>query len=409
DRLNRVVRSELNFTKRFGEVVSISGKLSHDDFLDRRTRTDNLPSMSISLPVLRPFGEGSRDGEGKLHQKWYNNISVRYTPSFLNFSTRTIRDSVTNVVLDTVVTVDTVITIDSLTLLPDTTFNTDTSVTTVSADTLEIRSRKHYARIAHNPSLTLPTITLAKYFKITPNFRYSETWYKIFRTDQSEAAGIEPTTYRAYSYSTGASFTTKLYGTVYPHMFGLIGLRQVITPTISYAFTPEINRHPEVRAFAGGGPGSSRRSQTMSISLNHVYQAKVKQGDQEKNLELVSITSRVNYDFEAETRKFSDVTTTFRSYLLPHINFDGTMVHSLYKPGTDELDILNPFLERFGLNVNLNIGGKRFLFDDPGQSQIPRGADSLSQLGQTQSIPATGKGWSLSATYSFNESGRGAD
>jgi lipopolysaccharide assembly outer membrane protein LptD (OstA) len=66
ERLNRVVRSQLNFTKRFGKSVSVSGSLSHDNQLDTESRTDRIPSLGITLPALRPFGSGSVDEQGNL-------------------------------------------------------------------------------------------------------------------------------------------------------------------------------------------------------------------------------------------------------------------------------------------------------------------------------------------------------
>ncbi|MEE8577123.1 MAG: LPS assembly protein LptD, partial [candidate division Zixibacteria bacterium] len=85
-RLNRNVRSQVNFSKRFGRRVTLSGSFKHDQNLDTEDVSDNLPTMSLSLPSINPFGEGSLDEDGRLQQSWYNKIILRYSPSFQNFS-----------------------------------------------------------------------------------------------------------------------------------------------------------------------------------------------------------------------------------------------------------------------------------------------------------------------------------
>jgi len=380
DRLNRSLRSQINFTKRFGRSISLSGKISHDENLDTESRTDQLPSMGLSLPTFHPFGSGSRGADGRLETRWYQNLVATYRPNLLNHSQRITLDSVKNVVQD------------SLGFI-------------VSADTLSYRSRKEYARMNHSLTLSFP-VKIAGYVNFNPSFNYREEWFNIFKTDQSEAAGIDASgTYRAYVYSTGASMSTNIYGTVYPNLFGVIGLRQVLTPTISYRFTPEINRHPDIRSYAGGSAGSSRKSQSMTFSLKQSYQAKVKKRDTERNLNLVLFTSSLSYDLEKDSLKFSNLNTSFQSTLLPRVNFYGSMVHSLYKPGTDDLTPWSPIIQSFSVNASFTLAGSRFLFDEDAVER--RGPDTSFSRHPIGS--GTGrKGWNLTANYSYRESGRGS-
>jgi lipopolysaccharide assembly outer membrane protein LptD (OstA) len=395
ERLNRQVKSQLSFSKKFGTSASLSGNLTHYVDLDRESRTDNIPNMTLSLPTIWPFGSGSRNEQGQLEQKWYQNFTFRYNPSLINFSSRITLDSVFTAGIDTVFDTIYVDPGDSSIIEIDTTYNE-------IKDTLSYRSRKKYAKISHNPRISLPTITLFKYFIFTPSFNYNETWFKIFRTDQSDAAGIDASTiYRTYSYSGGLGLKTALYGTVYPNMLGIIGLRHVLTPTISYSYAPEIDRHPEVRAFAGGGAGSQKR-QSLSFTLNQLFQAKVKQGDGEKSLDLLSLTSSFSYNLKNKERPLSDMRTTFHISSLPNITLSGSMNHTFYnpdKPESNELHFWSPYLMSFSFNANFKIAGSHFLFDDT--IIVPPGGDSTS-------VSQGKKGWSLSATYSYQESGRGA-
>jgi len=390
DRLNRTTRSEVNFTKRFGTATAISGKAYHDLNLDTKKRTDVIPSLNVSLPIIRPFGSGSRDADGKLVSRFYNNLTVRYSPSMINYSNRVTNDSITNLVYDTVITIDTL------------TLAEDTSITLSSADTLELRSRKEYTRFDHAINISMPT-KIAKYFTFNPSFSYSENWYKLYATDQSEAAGLETgTTYRNYVYSLSSSLSTKLYGTIYPGLFGLSGVRQTITPTVKYSYTPRIDRHPDVRTYAGG-VGSSSIRKTLNMGLNHFYQAKINIGGAERNLDLVSINHSFSYNFENEERPYSDLSTSFSSSILPKVNMNGSMRHSFYKVNSDELDFWHPRRLSFDFNANMTIAGKNFIFDDP--ADIQRGKEKAEDLVDDNAGPGGRKGWSMSVSYSYRESG----
>ncbi len=398
ERLNRVVRSSVIFSKRFSSKVALSGSLKHDEYLDNASRTDLLPSLSLSLPALRPFGSGSPDATGKILRHWYNEMIITYRPRLEHYSSRVTKDSL------------------GYQAWGDTSADNGSSggslpgdLTIRPWDTVDYRTRKQYVRVDHSVSVNSP-LTVAPYFVFNPNFGYNENWYKIYETDQSRDAGIDAsTTYRAYAYSLGASLSTKLYGTVQPNLFGLVGLRQVISPQLSYRYVPEIDRHPVVSSYAGGAGRSGARSQSMTVSLGHVYQAKVRQGEGEKVLSLLSVNHSFSYDFEKDSLRFSNLSTSIRSNLLKNINLNASMTHSLYKaPNSSELDFWNPHMTYFRVNARVSLRGQRFLFDDI-PSRIPRGADSASQVGGSSlpRAPIQGrKGWDVSATYNYSESGK---
>jgi len=396
ERLNRVIRSQVNFTKKFGTSVSVSGKVVHDDNLDKESRTDQLPIMSASLPTMYPFGSGTVNDEGETERRWYHQLVARYTPSMINYSSRYIEDSTYIVsIQDSIMTI-----IDTLTGETE-----DITVSDTLLDTLSYRSRKKYTRVDHSLSLSFPT-TILSYLVVNPSMSYSENWFKVHESDQSLAAGIDASEfYRSYVYSFRTSLKTSLYGTVYPNVLGLAGLRQVVTPSVSYQYKPEIDREPEVSSYAGGSARSRSKSQSVGFSLNQIYQAKVRKGESEQNLDLVSITSGVSYDFEKETRKLSNLSTSFSSTLLRGVSFYGGMHHDLYKQDSDEIDVWGARLLDFSLKASFTLSGAKFLFDEP-VSGLPPDSDSLSHSGSTLlAIPETGGRWSIKASLSFAESG----
>ena len=247
-----------------------------------------------------------------------------------------------------------------------------------------------------------------KYVTLVPSFSYSETWIKVIQTDQSISANIDPKTYRTYSYSGSVSARTNLYGTFYPNVFGILGLRHTISPVISYSYSPDINKHPNVRSYVGGGARSAK-SQSIGLNLNHLLQAKYKKGETENSVDLISINSGFSYNFEADTRRYSNLNTLFQSSAIPRITFSGSMVHSLYKPGTDEVDFWSPTLESFKLDASFSFSGKSFIFDDPADRGVQPGAETPNDLIQTRgglpTFMSASHGWRFSAGYGYSESG----
>jgi lipopolysaccharide assembly outer membrane protein LptD (OstA) len=416
ERLNRIIRSQVTFSKRFGSSISISGSLKHDEHLDDESRIDRLPSLGVSLPAVRPFGSGTVDAEGQLQRRWYNDFIVTYRPRLENFSARNTLDSTTNTIIDSNITFDTnIVIIDTLPLDADTSIVIDTLYTLLSQDTLSYRTRKEYTRVDHSLNASLP-LTIARYFVFNPSFRYAENWFKIHATDQSAAAGIDASTsYRSYRYDFGASFSTKLYGTVSPNLFGLIGLRQVLSPFVSYRYVPEIDRHPAISSYAGGSARSTSKSQSMSVSLGHDYQAKIRRGEVEQSYDLLSVKHAFSYNFEKDSLRFSNLQTRISSNLLRSVRLNASMTHSLYKgPQSSQLDFWNPHLLSFKLDANLSLRGKRFLFDDVTSTMMPRGADSANQVGNFGMAPrptsAPGRrGWDARVSYSYSETGKWTD
>ncbi len=384
ERLNRSVRSQLSFSKRFSKTVALSGSVSHTVNLDTETRADLLPSLTLSLPSLYPFGAGKRNSEGKLKQKFYNSIYVRYQPTLQHFSNRSL--SYANLVVDTTFTVDSL-----------------TSDTTMTIDSTGVyRTRKRYAVMTHSPSLKLPQLKLGNVLNIIPSVGYKETWVKVFETDQSIYADIDASKiYRSYSYSANVSANTKLYGTIYPKIFGLLGLRHVLTPSASFSYTPEINnKNPEVKAYTGVGSSSTKR-RNLSFSLRQLFQAKVRNGEQEKVLDLISINSSFGYNLEEDSRPISNLNTTFNSSALPIISsFSGSMSHTFYNVTDSSEQFWSPQLLSFTMRASFRLAGNKFFFDD--DYKIPQGKQTKSELTSQNQV---GSNWSFTADYNYQESG----
>ena len=372
ERLNRNVRSQVSFSKQFGSSYSISGSITHDENLDTKSRTDQIPSLTFSSVRIYPLGSGAVGLDGALKRRFYNNLVATYLPSLLNYSTLAIKDSV------------------------------------IGGNSVTLEHRRKYLRLDHSAGISMP-LNIAKYFTFSPSASYSETWYRIPRTDLSDIAGIDPTqSYRAYVYAFGASLNTNLYGTMEPNILGVKGFRQTIRPQISYGYAPVVNKHPIVREYVGGGPGNKTRSQSMTMSLDHFYQARVGNKDSLRTLALLSVSHSLSYNFEGKNRKLSDLSTGFSSTLLPRVNFSGGLTHSFYGPDTADHHVTKPRQLSFSMSANVALAGKTFIFDDPNADML-RGVDSASQVeGDKKGSSGGETGWTMRASYTYAESGRGS-
>ncbi len=357
DRLNRSIRSQISLSKRWSSA-SLSTQIIHTDNLDAETRSDNLPIASLSFPSKPIFGSPSKDAIGQTDRKWYHNFYFRYGVNMNNYSYR-------------------------------------------ATDTTGFRSRKKYLTINHSTSLS-SSFAVFTHLKFNPSFQYRETWYKIFETDQSRAAGIDASeTYRRYSYSGAISASTNLYGTANMNILGLMGLRHVLTPRVGYSWAPEITRHDDIKRYTGAGSGGGK-SRTMSLSMGQLFQAKVNAGEASRKIDLLSVNSSVSYNFEAEGKKFSYLSTSAHTSLLRNISLSANMVHDLYEPNTENLKWWSPYLLNFSISTRFHTGGllaKRESPDEAGGLSSPLPGKYSGSAGSKQN-------WSLSVSHHYSESGR---
>lgn len=368
ERLNRNVRSQVTFSKMFGGKA-LTGRFTHDVGLDTKSRTTTMPALNFSTIEVKPLGSGRSGG-----RHWYQSFNIRYTPSLTNISTR----------------------------------RTDTLDVIAGTDTthVEYRTRKKYTRVDHGATTSLP-ITLFRYFDFSPSATYTENWYRIHRTDQSDSARIDPDRdYRTFIYTVGAGLKTDLFATVNPNLAGLIGLRHVFSPSVSYTYTPEINRHPDVRTYAGGGAGNARKSQVIGLSVTNLLKTKVRSGPGEKTFDLVRLTSSTSYNLEADTLNWGGLVSSFTVEIPGFRTFSGSLSHTFYDPVTGKLNLLKPRLLDFRLQTTFSFNGRTFLFDD---FQAPvASVDTGDWRSPKAARTEQGRGWSVSGSWQYNESGRGS-
>jgi lipopolysaccharide assembly outer membrane protein LptD (OstA) len=191
-------------------------------------------------------------------------------------------------------------------------------------------------------------------------------------------------------------------------LFGLKALRHVITPSVSFGWSPAITKNDIVKSYVGVGGGGGK-SKSFSFSLQNLFQAKIKKGEEEKKLDLVRITSRMSYNLEAPVRKFSNLSTTISSSMIKKVNLSSSIVHDLYDDDNN-LHFWSPRLRTFSLQASFQAKGS--VSDDYGRTGLESsdpsdslGASTTGLNADVSTTPSFGSAdWNAKFDYHYSES-----
>jgi lipopolysaccharide assembly outer membrane protein LptD (OstA) len=236
------------------------------------------------------------------------------------------------------------------------------------------------AKVGMQHSIPLSTnFKLFKYFSVGTSANYNEVWVlktvnKKFNTitnqvDTKEVGGFDA--FRTYSFS--ANLGTTIYGTF---NFGedkkIKSIRHVITPAVSYSYTPSFDKYYDVyddeptgrikkeyTRFENsiyGTPGKGI-SNTIGFSLNNTFEAKVKDSDSTKvDLKKIKLLNALNfstgYDIAKDSIKWSPVTITASTSLFKekmNVNFGASIDPYAINNAGQQID-----------KFNINNGGSLF-------------------------------------------------
>ena len=211
----------------------------------------------------------------------------------------------------------------------------------ITASNLKTIFSRTNAGMKHNIPVNT-TITLLKYLNLNPSFTYEEFWYprKLSYVWDEVNDGVRVDTLsgfkRAYSYSTGVSLNTVIYGTFRFRGKRLKGIRHQITPSVSFNYRPDFSEdkygffqnvqtdkmgnRTRLSAFEGSIIGSPTPGRTGSIgfSINNFLEAKVldrkaadtalNEKDKYKKVRILNnLSLSGSYNFFAEQFKLSPI------------------------------------------------------------------------------------------------------
>ena len=210
--------------------------------------------------------------------------------------------------------------------------------------------------IQHNFNLSSPQRIL-KYLTVNPNVRYVEEWFnesvkKYIDENDELIEDSEKGFYTRRTFSSGVSVNTKIYGMFNMNLGKLKTIRHVLTPSISFSYTPDFSASKfgyydaytdttgeEVKydRFQNSIFGSTRRgkSKVMSFNLDNLIQARTVDGEEENKFDILGFNSSTSYNFEAPEgrEKWGQINTGIR--LQKFFTFNANVTHSLYKYNPD--------------------------------------------------------------------------
>lgn len=239
--VDRKVRSTLNVSKRWA-TVGFNASASRNQILNVTDPgvikvSTTLPSVTLSIPSRDLyFGKKSRAGQEGFFEKLLSGI--RYSPG-LSGSRRT----------------------DEKLYRYTEYIDTRQSLSFSSPQKIWIFSVQ--PKLAADNSYSRTTTETKSHTVFTP-----DTTFVPWQWTKKEE--------NKFDWNTGASMNTKFYGTFYPKIGRLRGIRHVVTPSASYSYTPK--------------RGNSPARQGFSVSLQNALDLKVLRPRKEKNAGAVDTT-----------------------------------------------------------------------------------------------------------------------
>ncbi|MCL5029937.1 MAG: LPS-assembly protein LptD [Bacteroidetes bacterium] len=381
-----------------GNSLSLSYSRSQD--LESGNISEVLPSLTFNIPHQYPF---KREGVFN-EQKWYELVGFDYNGQFLNQRTKT-------------------------------------------GGQLDIKGGiQHNINASASPKIG--------YFNISPNISYTEDWFNKqiemysagMKADSSGDSVVTNTIHKiseVRSFKIGVSASTKFYGIFQPNVFGISAIRQIVTPSISYYYSPDFTKYGwgyygSYKNHAGQSiqynkyqnevfiPDIGGEQQNIGLSLGNVFEMKtaVDPSDttsKEKKIQLLNLNAGINYNFAADSLRFSPFTISGRTQIGDWFNFNASSTFSLYDyavVGQNSTVDINKFLinegkgiarlTNFTFSVSTSLSGEKLKSEESGteNKQVQSEAFMPDQNNVYQGIynnkePDFAIPWSLSLSYNY--------
>jgi hypothetical protein len=220
-------------------------------------------------------------------------------------------------------------------------------------------------------TLALTATKKVGYVDFTATANARDDWTAYSYSEPPQPSGIwrtyssdhyHPDQFLTWNVSAGAS--TNLYGTWLPYWGRWAGLRHTLTPSVSYVFTPHVDSapffvaNPKLVTDAYHTGLGQAKSEQIQFSLGQKIDTKIlpERSDTAKSrskkgesYSILTFSTSTGYDFVKTTRPWSDITTTFNSGI-PLVQFNGTLVHTLYDPYGDSTKESLPTLKSWSLS-----------------------------------------------------------
>jgi lipopolysaccharide assembly outer membrane protein LptD (OstA) len=378
--------ANLSLTKNFRKInANTSINWSRNQNFVTNTVTQELPSMAFTLssrpliPYKKEYGKAARADEE--NEKWYNKIRYSYSARGKQQLIQTDKDGA-NEATKHHAGISHSIPISAsfklfkwFTLTPSFSINqsffdayidtnkTEKQVTLSLFDTVSVGEVPDTI----NP-VDIDTI-------VDPYTNDSIAIYKsgdttvidsVYDTTYIADRGYDPTKAHSYWWETGASLSTRLYGLFPIKLFNFTGMRHTLTPSVGYRFIPK--KDVEVN-YPGIGIASAgrrlKRGQVISMNIGNLFEGRVKkrgkpgkEESKDKTFTMFTLNIGTSYDFEADLRKWSNITL---SATIPNKLIDFTF-GSAFTPYDETNNLIVPEPLNYSISLRPKLGGARGSF-----------------------------------------------
>lgn len=406
DYLSNQYTSKLNFSTSAGGVFYFDATASYSQSTLNKSVDISLPDISMSVNQFYPFRKKNKKGS----LKWYDNIAMKWSSQLMNR----------------------IQTYDSLLLKSETWQNCQVAM-------------------KHSIPITIP-IKIAKTLNWNTSINFTERWY-LQRTEQSLeyeydtvahelrssiAESLNRNFYALHDLDISTALTTKIYFMYQFKKGGLKAIRHVITPNLSFSYSPNLNGSTYGEYFNaltgkmepynyystavfGGASGQASAIARLSFANNVEIKVKSKR-DTITGTRKISIfdnlTISTYYNFCADSLRWAPLsisgrTTLFKDlYITFNLQFDpycygenGVRInrtelkenHRLYRFSSSNVSVgLN-----FTLNQDLFKGKKKKEENKSPEHDQQNQLFTENSLGMPTKRPDFSNPWSITINYTF--------
>jgi hypothetical protein len=296
ERLNRTLRSNLSFSKRWAGGHSLSLNASQTRNLDTQRSEVVLPEMSLRSSRKALWGGKGKEGQGPWYRDWFYEGSGK-----VRHQRRQAPGEQTN---------------------------------RTSADLSFGLSAQHrpFSWLSFNPSLT-------------------ENWSDAdLAREKAQTRGV-----RSERLSAGLALTQTYYGLFYPRLWHLTALRHVFKPSATLNYQAA---HADTgKVFGLGGSGSSwKQERQLAFRLDNTFWAKWLKGEEEAKVRLAQLNLSTTYALDRQRQPLSPLLTSLSIEAGQHLDTRLTLRSAFY----DDQNRFNawPRLQEFEVSSSLSFSGQ---------------------------------------------------
>ena len=205
--LQNTLKSSISYSRTFrGTPFSMSSGITHSQNLANHSLSISAPDVSVNMNRISPFKRKKAIGP----KKWYEDIGVRYSMNFRN------------------------------------------SIHTTDTMFLTADSWRNWQNGMQHSIPVSTSFKLLRYFTLAPSINYNGmTYFKtIEKTYHKNFQGTERDTiiteeidgfFHAHDFNVSANLSTRVYGMFNINKFGLVAVRHLITPNVSFSYRPDFS------------------------------------------------------------------------------------------------------------------------------------------------------------------------